>query len=66
MKDKRGDPPPNVVGLFKPAPPVPTSATILEGLELIRVFLTIRTAFDRKQVLQLAREMAANDSNAKT
>jgi hypothetical protein len=66
MKDKRGDPPSNIFSLSKPAPPVPTSATILEGLELIRVFLTIRTAFDRKQVLQLAKEMAANDSNAKT
>jgi hypothetical protein len=66
MKGKQGDPPSNIFSLSKPAPPVPTSATILEGLELVRVFLTIRTAFDRKQVLQFAKKIAADDTSAAT
>jgi hypothetical protein len=65
MKDEPGDPPPNVVDLFKPPPPKPTSATILEGLELIRIFLTIRSAFERKQLVRLAKEMAASDYSGK-
>jgi hypothetical protein len=66
MKDKRGDPPFNVVPMVQPARHPPTSAMVADGLELIRIFLTIRTAFDRKQVVQLAKELAANGSNAKS
>jgi hypothetical protein len=65
MKDDER--PSNVVDLLKkPSAPVrPTSAMILESLELVRIFLTIRTAFDRKRVLALAREIAESDANKK-
>jgi hypothetical protein len=58
--------PPNVIDLKRPAPPVkPTSAMILDGLELARVFLTIRSAFERKRILAWAREIAESDANTK-
>jgi hypothetical protein len=58
--------PPNVIELKRPAPPVrTTSAMVLDGLELARVFLTIRSAFERKRILALAREIAQSDANTK-
>lgn len=66
MKDKRRDPPSNVVNLSKPAPPSLASATILEGLELVRVFLTIQNKQNRKDVLAFAKQIAADDANAQT
>jgi hypothetical protein len=64
MKNKRSDPPSNVVNLPKAVPPEPGSATELEGLELVRVFLTIRSKQSRKDVLVFARQIAADDANA--
>lgn len=58
--------PPNVIQFKKPAPPVrTTSAMVLDGLELARVFLTVRSAFERKRILALAREIAESDANRK-
>ena len=60
MKDEDDAPPTNVVDLIrKPPPPVRlTSAMILDGLELTRRFLTIRSAFERKRILRMVREIA--------
>jgi len=65
MKDDER--PSNVVDLLKkpPAPARLTSAMILDGLELTRVFLTIRSAFERKRILRMAREIADSDANKK-
>jgi hypothetical protein len=65
MKDDER--PSNVVDLIKksPAPARLTSAMILDGLELTRVFLTIRSAFERKRILRLAKEIADSDANKK-
>lgn len=65
MKDDER--PSNLVDLIKKssAPAPLTSAMILDGLELVRVFLTIRSAFERKRILRLAREIADSDENKK-
>jgi hypothetical protein len=63
MKRKRGDLPPNVVRLraFPPAPPSKTA--IIEGIKLMKVFLRIQSGRDRKQVLELARQLAPEEAN---
>ena len=66
MKGKRGDLPPNVVGLRASKPRPPSTAVILEGLKLMQVFLRIETGRDRKRVLELARQLAPVDVNTKT
>jgi hypothetical protein len=65
MKDDER--PSNVVDLIKKssAPVRLTSAMILDGLELTRVFLTIRSAFERKRILRMVREIADSDANKK-
>lgn len=65
MKDDER--PSNVVDLLKKpsAPARLTSAMILDGLELTRVFLTIRSAFERKRILRMVREIADSDANKK-
>jgi hypothetical protein len=67
MKDDE-DPPSNVVDFKNKKPAAPlrlTSAMILDGLALTRVFLTIRSAAERKRILQMAREIADSDENKK-
>jgi hypothetical protein len=64
MKNKRSDPPSNVVKLPTAIPPQPGLATESEGLELVRVFLTIRSKQSRKDVLALAKQIAADEANA--
>jgi hypothetical protein len=63
MKDKGKRPPSNVIKLIKLSPPRPSSATIVEGLELVKVFLTIRSKLSRQEVLAYARQIAADDAN---
>jgi hypothetical protein len=67
MKDEDDERTPNVVDLVqKPSAPVRlTSAIILDGLELTRVFLTIRSAFERKRILRMVREIADSNANKK-
>jgi hypothetical protein len=63
--DKR---PSNVVDLIikkSSAPARLTSAAILDGLELTKVFLTIRSSAERKRILRMAREIANSDANKK-
>jgi hypothetical protein len=62
------EPPSNVVDFTKKKAAAPlrlTSAMILDGLALTRVFLTIRSAAERKRILRLAREAADSDENKK-
>jgi hypothetical protein len=64
--DKR---PSNVVDLIikkSSAPARLTSSAILGGLELTKVFLTIRSAAERKRILRMVREIANSDANKKT
>jgi len=65
MKDEDYERPSNVVDLIQKSPAAArlTSVMILDGLELVRVFLTIRSAFERKRLLRLAREIADSDAN---
>jgi hypothetical protein len=61
--------PSNVVDITKnkkPSAPLRlTSAMILDGLALTRVFLTIRSAAERKRILRMVREIADSDENKK-
>ncbi len=68
MKDEKGGSRSNVIALIrKQSEPTPlTSAMMLQGLDLIRVFLTIPSAERRKQVVEFAKRIAADDANAKT
>ena len=67
MKDADDERPSNVVDLIQkpPAPVRLTSAMILDGLELTRRFLTIRSALERKRILRMVREIADSDANKK-
>jgi hypothetical protein len=67
MKDEDDERPSNVVDLIRkpPAPVRLTSMMILDGLELTRVFLTIRSAAERKRILRMVREIADSDANKK-
>jgi hypothetical protein len=38
---------------------------ILDGLALTRIFLTIRSAAERKRILRMVREIADSDANKK-
>lgn len=42
-----------------------TSVVMLQGLELIRVFLTIPSAEHRKQIVEFAKRIAADDASTK-
>jgi hypothetical protein len=66
MKRKRGGLPQNVISLRASRPRPPSTASILEGLKLMQVFLRIETSRDRKRVLELARQLAGIDADAKT
>jgi hypothetical protein len=67
MKDERGGPTSNVINLIrKQSGPTPlTSVMVLQGLELIRAFLTIRSAERRKQIVEFAKKIASEDANTK-
>jgi len=67
MKDEKGGPGSNVIALIrKQSDPTPfTSVMMLQGLELIRVFLTIPGAERRKQIVEFAKRIAADDTNTK-
>ena len=66
MRGKRGGPPSNVATMRAALLAQPGAASFLEGLELIRVFLKIRSEADRKRVLDLAKQLAPIDANART
>jgi transcriptional regulator with XRE-family HTH domain len=58
----------NIEELFRAprAGEAPNTASILDGLQLIGVFLKISSEGDRKKVLDLAKQLAPNDADAKT
>jgi hypothetical protein len=66
MKGKGRGVPPNVVTLRASKPRPPSTAAIIEGLKLMQIFLKIETARDRKDVLDLAKQLALDDANRKT
>jgi hypothetical protein len=66
--DEDGKRPSNVVDLIikkSSAPTRLTSSAVLDGLELTKVFLTIRSAAERKRILRMVREIANSDANKK-
>ncbi len=68
MKDETGGPRSNLIALIrKQSGPTPLSSVMmLQGLELIRVFMTIPSAERRKQVVELAKRIAAGDADIKS
>jgi hypothetical protein len=68
MKDENDSPRSNVIALIRKQsrPPPLSSVMTLQGLELIRVFMTIPSAERRKQIVQFARRIAAGDADIKT
>jgi hypothetical protein len=68
MKNEEGGPPLNVIDLTRRrSGPTPlTSVMMLQGLELIRVFLTIASADRRNQVVEFAKRIAADDTGTNT
>jgi hypothetical protein len=68
MKDEKGGPASNVINLIrKHSGPTPlTSVMVLQGLELIKVFLKISSAERRKQIVKFAKQLAAEDTNPKS
>ena len=65
MKGNHNGLPPDVVRLRTSRPP-PSTAAILTGLQLIEAFLKIGNEADRKKVLDLARQLAPVDADART
>ena len=67
MKDEKSGPASNVINLIrKQSGPTPlTSVMVLQGLELIRVFLTIPSAKRRNQIVEFAKRVATEDANTK-
>jgi hypothetical protein len=65
MKGKGRGLPPNVARLRASRLGPPGTAAIPEGLELMRVFLRIETRRNRKKVLDLAKQLAPIDADAK-
>ena len=69
MSDKDDERPSNVVDLISQKSSAQarlTSSAILEGLELTKVFLRIRSAAERKRILRMVREIADSDANKRT
>ena len=66
MKGKGSGLPPNVVTLHACRPRPPSTAAILDGLKLMKVFLRIETGQDRKRVLDLAKQLAPIDADTRT
>jgi hypothetical protein len=64
MKGKRRGPPSNVIKLFKPPRPPLSTAAILEGFELIKVFWKIEDGRNRKTVLEVAKQLSARGSKS--
>ena len=58
--------PPDVVRLHASRARPPSTAAILTGLQLIEAFLKIGNEADRKKVLDLARQLAPADADART
>jgi transcriptional regulator with XRE-family HTH domain len=58
----------NIEDLFRAprAAEAPSSASMLAGLQLIRVFLAIESEGDRRKVFDLAKQLAPIDADAKT
>jgi hypothetical protein len=65
MNDNRNGLPPDLVRL-RTSRPQPSTAAILTGLQLIEAFLKISNDADRKKVLDLARQLAPVDADART
>jgi hypothetical protein len=67
MKHEKGDPTSNVINLIrKQSGPTPlTSVMVLQGLELVRVFLTIPSAERRKQIVEFAKRIASEGADTK-
>jgi len=67
MKDEKGGPTSNVINLIrKQSGPTPfTAVMVLQGLELVRVFLTIPNAERRKQIVEFAKRIASEDADTK-
>jgi hypothetical protein len=63
MKGKRSGP--NVATLRASRPGPPGTAALSEGLDLMRIFLKIGTAQNRKRVLDLAKQLARIDAKKK-
>jgi hypothetical protein len=68
MKDEKGGPRSNVIALLRKQSGSTTlsSVMMLQGLELIRVFMTIPSAERRKQIVEFAKRIAAGDANIKS
>jgi hypothetical protein len=69
MSDEDDKRPSNVVHLIpqkSSAQARLTSSAILDGLELTKVFLRIRSAAERKRILRMVREIADSDANKRT
>ncbi len=68
MNDEKGSPRSNVIALIRKqsGPPPLSSVMMLQGLELIRVFMTIPSAERRKQIVEFAKRIAAGDANIKS
>jgi hypothetical protein len=68
MKDEKGGPASNVINLIrKQSGPTPlTSVMVLQGLELVKVFLKISSAERRKQIVEFAKQLATEDTNPKS
>jgi hypothetical protein len=67
MTDEKGGPASNVINLIrKQCGPTPlTSVMVLQGLELVKVFLTISSAERRKRIVEFAKLLATEDTNPK-
>jgi hypothetical protein len=68
MKDK-SEPPSDVLKLFKlkhSRSGPPSSAVIIDGLKLVRLFMRIESGFDRKKIIDLAKELAPIDADTST
>jgi hypothetical protein len=67
MKDEKGGPTSNVINLIrKQSGPTPlTSVMVLQGLELVRVFLAIPSAERRKQIVEFAKRIASEGAGTK-
>ncbi|MHB8271424.1 hypothetical protein [Bradyrhizobium sp.] len=69
MSDDEDDESSNVVEFIRKTTPVArrmTSAAILDGLELSKLFFRIRSAAERKRILRMVREIVDSDANKRT
>jgi hypothetical protein len=66
MKGKQVGPPSNIARLRESRLGAADSASILDGLQMISIFLKIESEGDRKKVLDLAKQLAPVDADAGT